>query len=170
MGDRSREDIKALFGRFFDADEAEAAGEDMRAGEQIFRTHGAPAPDGELVDFIKVQLAARLARRRRLALAYRGFAAAAAVIVVAVIALLGRGPAPPDSPNVTYASIMPTAVWESDDVTADDFELIYFDSEIQRIEAEIRALESGEVNVAPAGSVEEIELELIQIKAEFWKG
>ena len=170
MGDQSPEDIKALFGRFFDANETEAAAQDMEAGEQIFRTHPAPVPDGELVDFIKGQLAARLARRRRLVLAYRGFAAAAAVIIVTVVALLGYGPAPSGSPNVTYASIIPTAVWESDDVTADDVELIYFDSEIQRIEAEIRALESGGLDVAPAGSVEEIEMELIQIEAEFWRG
>jgi hypothetical protein len=97
-------------------------------------------------------------------------AAAAAVIIVTIIALLGYGPAAPDSPNATYASIIPAAVWESDDVVADDVELVYFNSEIRRIEAEMRTLESGDVDVAPTGSIEDIEMELMQIETEFWKG
>jgi hypothetical protein len=168
--DRNPEDIQSLLGRFFSAEEVEAAAEDIRVGEQILQAAPPPAPDRELLDFIKAEIAARLARRRRLALVYRGVAAAAAVAIVTVIALLGRSPVTLDVPNVAYASIIPAAVWESDDVAAEDLELLYFNSEIQRIETQMRALEAGDDSVVPAGSVEEIEMELMQIETEFWKG
>lgn len=170
MGDQNWQDIRALFGRFFSAADSEGAAEDVRAGERIFDAYPAPVPDAELLDFIKRQIAARLVRRRRFLLACRSLMGAAAVVVVTVIVLLGRVPAPPAAPAVSYAAIIPAAVWESDDVTADDFELMYFNSEIQRIEAQMQALQSGDGEVSPAGSVEDIEMELMQIETEFWKG
>ena len=170
MANRNQEDIRALFARFLDAGASEAAAEDIRAGERILDAHPAPAPDQELISYIKAQIAARLAQRRRRRLLYRAFAAAAAVIVVTAIALLGPRPAPSHAPTAAYASIIPTAIWESDDIAADDFELAYFNSEIQQIEAQMEALESGDGEVAPVESVEDIEMELIQIETDFWKG
>lgn len=170
MGNQNREDWKALFGRFVDAARAEAAAEDVRTGERTLDAYPAPKPDEELIAYINVQIAARLARRRRLSRTYRALAAAAAVIIVTAIALLGPRPASRQAAHVSYASIIPTSVWESDDVNGEDVELMYFHSEIRQIEAEMEALESGGDEIGPAEDVEEIEMELMQIETEFWKG
>ena len=158
-----------LLDRFFGVTEAGAAAEDIRVGERILKAHPAPAPDAALIDWINAQVAARLARRRRLSRLYRSLVAAAAVIVVASIGWLGHSPTP--STTVSRASIIPAAVWESDDIAADDVELMYFNSAIRQIEAQVRVLESGEGQVETVGpAVDEIEMELIAIETEFWKG
>ncbi len=170
MGNQNREDWQSLFGRFVDATEAEAAAEDVRAGERMLATWPAPKPDTELIAYINTEMAARQRRKRRLARLSRALAAAAAVIIIAAIALLGRGPASRPTAPMSYASIIPTSVWESEDVNAEDAELMYFQSEIRRIEAQMEALESGGDDLGPADDVEEIEMELMQIETEFWKG
>ena len=170
MGNQRHEDWQALFGRFVDAPRAETAAEDVRAGERMLEAWPAPKPNDDLIAYINVQMVARQRRKRRLARLSRALAAAAAVIVVAAIALLGHGPGPKRNTHMTYASIIPTSVWESDDVNAEDAELMYFQSEIRRIEAQREALESGGDDLGPAEDVEEIEMELMQIETEFWKG
>jgi len=170
MGNQNQEDWQALFGRFGNAEEADAAAEDVRAAERILNAWPAPQPDAKLVAYINAQMAARQRRKRRLARLSHAMTAAAAVIIVAAIALLGHGPASKPTAPMSYASIIPTSVWESDDVNAEDAELMYFDSEIRRIEAQMEALESGDDDIGPAGDVEEIEMELMQIETEFWKG
>ena len=170
MGNQNREDWQSLFGRFVDATEAEAAAEDVRAAERMLETWPAPKPDTELIAYINTEMAARQRRKRRFAHLSRALAAAAAVIIIAAIALLGRGPASRPTAPMSYASIIPTSVWESEDVNAEDAELMYFQSEIRRIEAQMEALESGGDDIGPADDVEEIEMELMQIETEFWKG
>ncbi|MBN2128799.1 MAG: hypothetical protein JW741_04855 [Sedimentisphaerales bacterium] len=170
MGNRNREDWQALFGRFFDTAGADAAAEDVRTGERLLDAFPAPKPSDELIEYINAQMVARRTRKRRLAHLSRALTAVAAVIVVAALALLGHGPAPRHTTHVSYASIIPASVWESDDVNADDADLMYFHSEIRRIEAQMEALESSGDDFGPAEDVEEIEMELMQIETEFWKG
>ena len=109
---------------------------------------------------------AELARRR----IYRRAVAAAAVFLIAGIGttLLNgpqRGPV-----RLAAASLIPTAVWESDDVTADDENLAFFAMEIEQIENEVMALESDEDTSESDSTIAELEMELILISSDFWKG
>ena len=95
-------------------------------------------------------------------------AAAAAVIVIAMIGLLG-----PDSTSRTpmvHAAIIPAAIWESDNIEAEDLDLAYFTSEIRRIEAQMQALEAGDSESHGSGTLQELEMELMNVEIEFWKG
>ena len=170
MKDRESESLGELLRRFMDAPAATAAEEDIRAGERILNAWPAPVPCDRALDELKLRMIATARRRRRSLRLLRGsLATAAAVVVVALVGLLGRGPA--DRPGVAFASIIPTAVWESDDIGADDFDLAYFTSEVQRIEAQMQALEEGETEVGVDNAAVEIEMELMQIvETEFWKG
>ena len=71
---------------------------------------------------------------------------------------------------MSYASIIPTAIWESDDLAADDLDLVYFTSEIRQIEAQMQALEPEESDAGSGGGPDELEMELMAIETEFWKG
>jgi hypothetical protein len=64
---------------------------------------------------------------------------------------------------------MPTAVWESDDITTDDTELAIYTIEIEQIEDELRSLQSGEVISNGDSSLSELEMELVAINNDFWK-
>lgn len=76
-----------------------------------------------------------------------------------------------ESGPVQYASIIPTAIWESDDIAADDADLVIFTTEIEQIEDELPALQLGEDDSNEDSAITELEMELIEINnSDFWKG
>ena len=95
-------------------------------------------------------------------------AAAAAVVVLALIGLLGPGSA--NRSTLSYVAIMPAVLWDSDDIVADDLDLAYFSSEIGLIEAQMQALDADESGVGGSDASDELEMELMAIQTEFWKG
>ncbi|OHB64333.1 MAG: hypothetical protein A2Y76_01970 [Planctomycetes bacterium RBG_13_60_9] len=70
---------------------------------------------------------------------------------------------------MSYAAIMPAAIWESDNLAVDDLDIVYFTAEIRHIETQMQALESDEGEVG-GGGPDELESELMAIETEFWKG
>jgi len=168
MEKQTRENLNDLLRQFLDSAQAKAAGEDIRAGERLLDACPAPTPSPETIVRIKGEVAATLARRHRITLIFRRSLVAAAVIAFALIGLLDRGP--DDPTNAFQASILPAAIWDSEDITADDPDLVYFTGEVRRIEAQLQALEAGEGEAAGSGTVEELETELKQIETEFRKG
>jgi len=168
MKNRDEDNLKVLFERFVPLAEAERAASEVHAGEEILRDHPAPQPRPELIVGIKLQINDRLAEHHRTAHPlYRVAAAAAAVIVVALIGYLTR--APQSQPNLSRAALIPTAIWESDDIASDDYDIAYFASEIEQIEAQVRALEAGDGESIGASALNDVEMELMQINTEFWK-
>jgi hypothetical protein len=167
MKQHHRDNLKLLFERFLDPAEAETGVEEVRAAERILDAYPAPTPDSETIASLKRQITAHLRRRRWLVRLHRSAAVAAVVAVVVLAGLFGRGPTPPT--RVSYASIIPAAIWESDDLAGEDLELAYFNAEIDQIEAQMRRLESGDEQVGTSDRVEELEMEFMQIETQFWK-
>jgi len=172
MIDRNQENLKELFEKFLSAEESTKAVGDVRKAEQILRENPAPQPDDMLIANIKAEIAMRLPLRtadvfRRMA--YKAAAVAAAVIIVALIrvSLFEKGSEPE---KAVYASIIPRAIWESDDIATDDAELAVLTVEIEQIEAEVSALQSGENGTDGDRAAEELQMELIEINSAFWKG
>jgi len=170
MEDQTRENLNQLLRQFLDPERAEAAAEDIRTGERLLDLYPAPTPGAELIARIKADMATSRMRRRRITLLLRRSLAAAAVIAFALLALLGRGPSGPAGPSAFQASILPAAIWESQDVAADDPDLAYFTGEVRRIEVQLQALQAGEDEAAGTGAADELETELKQIESELRKG
>jgi hypothetical protein len=169
MRKQTHENLAELFQRFIDVAGAQAAHDDIRAGERFLDACPAPAPSARVIASVKAQMAAAALRRHRITRLVRSsFATAAAVIVLALIHW--AGPGPQERAGMSYAAIIPTAIWESDNIAADDLDIVYFTTEIRHLEAQMQALESDRADTPAAGAVEEIEMELLQIEAEFWKG
>ncbi len=170
MKDPARENLAKLLRQFMDDSAACSAEADVNVAERILETHPAPLPSPEMVSTIKALMIASAARRHRRIRIFRVAAAAAATVVLTV--LIGRYNAPPatNRPGVSFASIIPAAVWDSDDLAADDLDLAYFTSQIRQIEAQMRAVEAEETETRCTDSVGELELELIAIETEFGKG
>ena len=168
MRDQAHENLIELLQRFMDEPAARTAQEDILAGERFLDARPAPAPDARVITAIKVQMAASAHRRHRTIRLFRGaLATAAAVIVLGLI-----GPFGPDSTNrsrMSYAAIMPAAIWESDNLAVDDLDIVYFTAEIRHIETQMQALESDEGEIG-GGGPDELESELMAIETEFWKG
>jgi hypothetical protein len=169
MKDHAHENLKDLLRRFMEEPAAQAAQEDIEAGERWLRASPVPAPGTEVLATIKMQMAASARRRHRIMrLAHAALAAAAAVIVMALIGQFK--PAPQNrSPGSLATLLLPAAVWESDDIMHQDVDLAYYSSQIRQIEAQVRALDADEGD-AGVEAPEEYELELLTIQAELLKG
>lgn len=168
MNGHDNEELRELIERLYDVAEAGKVAEDIRGGERLLELYPAPEPDARVVSDIKARITIKLSRRSKARRrTYESVAAAAAVAIIALVGLFGRGPR--GMPTLAHAGLIPTAVWESDDLAADDLEIAYFNTEIDQIEAQLRTLESGETE-PPEERLDSIEMELIEIEADFWKG
>ncbi len=173
MEDRNQENLRDLFEKFFDAEQAESCVEDIQKAEQIFREHPAPEPDDMLIANIKAEIAMRLPasrahRFRRII--YEVAGVAAAILIVAAVSLQLFQKNPPGPGEVVYASLIPTAIWESDNIAIDDEDLADLTAQIKQIEDEVQALQSGEDTSNGDSTLVELEMELIEINSDFWKG
>ncbi len=173
MNGKSDENLRELFGKFLDAEEADRAVEDVQKAEQILSEYPAPEPHKKLIADIKSEITTSLLRRqvyvfRRIV--YKTAVVAAAVILLAVISvrLLERGGGEPE--RFISGSKMAKVIWESDDVSADDADLAILTAEIEQIEGEVLALQLGEAGGNGHEAVAELEMELIEINSDFWKG
>jgi len=174
MDNRDQQNLTELFEEFFDAEQAQECIEDVRKGEQILREHPAPEPDDMLIANIKAEIAMRLPARKVRTfrqMAYRAAAIAAALIILTAISveIFDNGRQPQTPGTFVQASLIPTAIWESDDIATDDVNLANFTAEMEEIENEVLTLQSGERGSNGEGKIVELEIELIEISSDFWK-
>jgi len=173
MNVRNEENLKELFEKFVGGEQAERAVEDVRKGEQILREHPASEPDGELIARIKAEIAASLQRKKENAfrrIVYKTLVVAAVFILLVTIGveLFEKGRSEPE--RVITSSIIPEAVWESERLADDDADLATLIAEIEQIESELLAVQLGENGGNGHEAVTELEMELIEINSDFWKG
>jgi len=167
MNDHMYDELRELLKRLMAPSEAGPIEQDIRSGDRLFDVHPAPQITPETLAAIKHQITVQLGTSHRPAHSFYRYIAAAAVIAVTLIGFFGRSNR--ETPGVSYASLIPTAIWESEDLASDDAELAYFRSELRHIETQMQALEAGDGELVAAGSLDEVELELIRIDTQFWK-
>ncbi len=168
MTHRDYDELRSLLERFQDPSRADGAEREMRAAERFLDAYPAPQVAPETLDAIKQRITIQLGGSRGLSRPlYRYVGAVAAAIALALIGFFGRPVREPSSVN--YASLIPAAIWESDDIASDDMELAYFRSELRQIETQMEALEAGDGDLVATASLDDVEMELIRIDTEFWK-
>jgi hypothetical protein len=168
MNGRNEENLKELFERFVEAEQAEKAAEDIRKGEQILRENPTPQPSDELIANIKTEIAASLLYKKENAFrrtAYKTMAVAAGFILLAVIGVKlfekGKG----EAERVASDSTAPKAVWESESLADETLT-----DEIEQVENDLLAMQFGENGGNGYEAVTELEMELTEINSDFWKG
>ncbi len=167
MNRQNEENLKELFERFADAEQAEKCVEDVQKAEQILREYPAPEPDDMLIANIKAEIAMRLPTRRTYVFRQKVYKVAAVAAAVIILAAVSQRLFEPQ--RVAHASLIPPIIWESDDITADDEDLAIFTAEAEQIEDEVMALQFGEDGSNGERAVSELEMELIEIESDFWK-
>ena len=171
MDGHEPENLKELFERFFDAGQVESCLNDFEEAERLLRQHPAPEPDEMLIANIKAEIAMRLPVIRVQTFRRRVWELAGIAAAIAVLTLVGvRLSHGPGRQTGYYASLIPTAIWESTNIAADDADLALFTTEIEQIKDEMQGLESGRDAGDADSSIAELEMELIQISSDFWKG
>jgi hypothetical protein len=172
MNSQDEENLKELFEKFLSAKQAAEAVEDVYKTEQILHEHPAPEPDDMLLANIKAEIALKLLPRRATVvprIAYKVAAVAAAVLIVTVLSLnlFQNNRA---SNQLVRASIVPREIWESNNIAADDANLAIFTAEVEQIKDEVSALQSNKSETDVDDAVTELEMNLMEIESDFWKG
>jgi hypothetical protein len=172
MSSRDEENLKELFSRFLNAEQANRAVEDIQRAEQILHEQPAPEPDDMLIANIKAEIALNLLPHR--AYVFKRIVSKVAAVAAAILIITAIGlnifEKDRDSEQLVYASIIPGAIWESDDIAADDAHLANLTVEIEQIEEEVSSLQLGKDGSNGDKAIEELEMELIVINSDFWKG
>ncbi len=172
MNGRNEENLKDLFEKFLASEQAEKAVEDIRKGEQILRDNPAPKPSDELIAGIKSDIAISLLHKRENAIRYTVYkVAAVAAIVFILTAISIKFLEKSDETTRMYTtSIIPTAIWESEDIAADDTDLAILTAEVEQVADDVLSLRMGGNGGNGQSAVTELEIELIEIESDFWKG
>ncbi len=173
MNNRNEENLKEVFEKFLEPKEVEQAAEDIAQGERIFREHPAAEPDDEFIADIKMKISGALLHRKATSFrrtAYKTAVAAVAVILLAVISTRFFEKGSGESKKAAAASIIDGVIWESERLAADDADLAILAAEIEQIEDEMLALQLAEDGGNGSKAVTELEIELIEINNDFWKG
>ncbi len=170
MNDRNEENLRDLFARFVDREEAAEAAEDIEVGEDILRQWPAPEPSGVLLSQIKSDMADRFVSSGRRHLRWFASRAAGIAAALVIVASVWTGVQKDGGLGTSaVAGLIPTAIWESNNIAADDLRLASFTAEVERIENELKSLLMDEGGSAES-AIYEAEIELMGIQGEFWKG
>ncbi|MHC4062545.1 MAG: hypothetical protein ACYSR4_07045 [Planctomycetota bacterium] len=167
MSNQNGENLKELFERFMDTEQAQMSAEDIQRGEQILGERPAPEPSKQLIAEIKAEVGeAALLRTANASrrMAYKTAAVAAGLIILAAVGVKifeqGRDEIP----------MVATEIWESRDIAADDADLATLTAEIEQIESDMVALQLGENGSNGNAELTELEMEVIEVSSDFWKG
>jgi hypothetical protein len=172
MNGETEENLKDLFEKFLNSEQAEQAVEDIQKGEQILRKPAAPEPDSKLIASIKAEIAASLLRKKENAFrrtVYKTAAIAAGFIILAIISVKLFETERVQPERLASGSIMPKAVWESECLADDGADSATLVADIEQVESDLLAMQSDE-NGGNGEAVTELEMELTEINSDFWKG
>ena len=173
MNDSGKENLRELLARFMAAEAAGRAAADIEKGDELLRTNPAPQPGEDVVSGIKTEVSIALRRRHRITLQHRVFAVAAvaaAIVIASVLTLRFFNEQPVERSTVKYAAAIPEGVWEGSDITIDDADIAVLTAEVSTIENELRGVQLAENGGNGSAAVDDLEMELIGISGDFWKG
>ena len=168
-----KENLRELLTSFMDIKAADKAAADIEQGEKILRNFPAPEPDEKLLAEIKQKMIIAAGQHRSVTRHHRIFiavSAAAAVIILSVIALKVFENRPASQPDKTYAATIPDSVWEGGSIITDDPDIAVLSDEIDNVADEISAVLLSDNNGSYDSAVYDLEMQIIEMSADFWKG
>jgi len=170
MSDEKSENLEQLLSKFFDPRQADEIAEDIKQGEQILHTNPAPEPANSVTANIKAEIAKRPAERKTIGSRRALYKAAAVAAGFIIAAFIGVHFFVPTQHDQSVAATMPKIIWESTDLSTDDPELAVLTAEIQELENSVIALSLNGHDRENETLITELEMELIEIETDFWKG
>lgn len=175
MKDREMDNLQDLFERFVSKEQAQKAVEDLKAADRILNENPAPLPSQELLTAINNKISEQLRIRKEHTFrrfAYRLAPVAAVFVVLAAVGvrMLREGGGPVELVNGSRGPIISASVWDSENVAADDRNLVVLTTELDELEVEFTTLESDENGGNGSSVISELEMEYAEINTNIWEG
>lgn len=173
MKPENKENLKEIFGKFMTAEQAEKAVEEIKHGENILRDNPAVEPDDRLVSSIKAEVVAKLRYQKtntlsRIVLKTAAVAALFAVLAVVSTRLLQKQTSNTKE-NIPIA-VLPQRLWENGADSSQNTELGVLTAEVEQINKDLTNLQLGSEPSNGSKNLTEIEMKLMAIATNFWKG
>lgn len=164
------ENLEELFGKFLNENDARKAAEDITQGEKLLNEYPAPQPDNALLLSIQERINNKLSQTKKqnsASIGHWAAAIAAAVLIIGFISitLLNRT----QHLQITDRPAIAVSLETEDDFLQDDSEFLLLAAQLQDIEDEFTAVQSG-LNGYYSSIADELEIELLEINSDFWKG
>ena len=170
MANDKDKNLDELLARFYNEADARQFKDDIDSGDELLASFPAPAVSVELIDNLKAQINANMARRPRY-LYYKIAAASAVAALIIIIINLLPTTRPSQTPRTTMT--VDTALDNSGIFRETDADLALFSAEFEQIETSLLALKLEEtINGYDyiTDSIDELETKLIEMETIFWKG
>jgi hypothetical protein len=168
-----KENLRELLASFMDIKAADIAATDIERGDELLRNWPAPQPSETLLAEVKQKMTIAAGQRRVVKLHHRIFATAsvaAAILVLSYVSFKVFEFRTDSRPAVTYAATIPDAIWEGGSIRTDDPDIAVLSEEIDNVADEISAVLLSDKNGSSAAAVSDLEMQIIEIGADFWKG
>jgi hypothetical protein len=165
--------VRELLASFMDTEAANKTAADIERGDELLRNWPSPNPDETLLAEVKQKMTIAAGQRRIVTIYHRVVAAtavAAAVVILSIVALKVFKNRPVGQPTATYAATIPDAVWEGGSIRTNDPDIAVLSNEIDAIADEISEIQFSDKNGSDAAAVSDVEMQLIDVSADFWKG
>ena len=150
---------------------SEEEAEDIIEGEELFDEYSAHEPDDKLISDIKLKIISQLSDRRVYSVGtmLRRVAAVAAILLIVSLLVVNPFSKWDKKTDFSSSSVLTAAMWDSDDIAADDSDISLLTAELDAIEEDLAAVEIIE-NGQMDATIGQLEIEVIEIASDFWKG
>ena len=167
----NNENSDELLSRFLDEHESHVAAEDIHRGEDLLASFSTPAPDASVIEAIKAQIELRLRvkQKRRFIRSMAQKIAVAAIIIVLAMAGL-KFLVEPEPKVKGVGKVSREFIWEDESEPGGDEQLAVLTAQIDEVEADILAIRLGEDGGENDSLLTDLEMEMIEINGDFWKG
>ena len=167
MTSRERENLKELLSRFMKDKAAHEAAQDIEKGDELFESFPAPQPDEKALTRIKNNIALTL-KHKQTAYVFKQriwlTAGVAAMLAIGVFLTLKY------EQNTTVKSTrvqIASAVWDG----SDDADISVLKDEVQTVQNTLAGVQVSENTSTGSNMAEnDLEMELIEIGSDIWKG
>jgi hypothetical protein len=172
MNDK-KENLKELLASFMDTQAANNAAEDIERGDELMRSWPAPQPGDTLLAEVKQKMTAAARRRRSVTFHHRVWeiAAVAATILIlsaASIKIIDNRHLKQSTTKIAVA--IPDSAWEGSDISTNDSDIAVLSAEIDNVADEMSGVYNSDKNGSSAAAVSDLEMQIIEVSADFWKG
>jgi hypothetical protein len=171
--ENSKENLRELLSRFMDATAADKTAQDIENGDELLNACPAPQPREEVLAQIKTRVAITLRRRQmvsiqRRILAVTGVAAVLVVGIILSLRFINNGQTGDESRQ--YASATTDKFWEGADITTEDADIAVLSAEIETVKNALAGIQINDNGGNGDMAVNDLEMELIEISGDIWKG
>jgi hypothetical protein len=168
-----KENLRDLLASFMAPEAADKAAADIERGDKLLRNWPAPTPSETLLAEVKQKMAVAAGCRRVVMRQNRFFAAAAvaaAILVLSYVSFKIFEFRTISQPDATYAATIPDQLWEGDNIRTDDPDIAVISKEIDNVADEISDVLLSDKNGSSAAAVRDVEMQIIEVSDDFWKG